>query len=225
MSDIHADAAQEIEQEEAEGSPGLLEEDGPVAPFQKYRWRAGVWAWWEMLISSLLGLVASFVLSVDAIALAENPDAILSCNINSKISCGTVGTSWQASLLGFPNAFLGLISEPVVITVAVAALAGVRFPRWFMLLAQTIYAIGFGFALWLFYEAYFNIGALCPWCLLITVTTTLVFVSMTRVNILEGNFGENIRVKLGKLLSYGLDIAGVIILFAIIAAMIFVKYL
>lgn len=197
----------------------------PVGTFTKYRWRAGSWTWWEMLTSSLLGLVASFVLSVDAIALAENPNAILSCNINSKISCGTVGVSWQASLLGFPNAFLGLISEPVVITVAVAALAGVRFPRWFMLTAQTIYAIGFAFALWLFYEAYFRIGALCPWCLLITVTTTLVFVSMTRVNILEGNFGEKVRVKGGKLLTYGLDIAGVTILFAVIAAMIFVKYI
>jgi uncharacterized membrane protein len=199
--------------------------NAPVPAFTKHRWRASSWAWWEMLTSSLLGLIASFVLSIDAIKLAENPDAILSCNINAKISCGTVGASWQASLLGFPNAFLGLISEPVVITVAVAALAGVRFPRWFMLLAQTIYAIGFGFALWLFYEAYFVIGALCPWCLLITVTTTLVFVSMTRVNILEGNFGETIRVKGGRLLTYGLDIAGVVVLFAIIAAMIYVRYL
>jgi hypothetical protein len=39
-----------------------------------------------------------------------------------------VAQAWQVSVLGFPNAFLGLIAEPVVVTLAVAALGGVRFP-------------------------------------------------------------------------------------------------
>ena len=107
--------------------------------------------------------------------LAEDPLADLSCNISSTISCATVGLTWQANLLGFPNAFLGLIAEPVVITIAVAALGGVRFPRWFMLSARrSCYSIGLAFAYWLFYQAYFVIGAMCPWCMLITITTTLV---------------------------------------------------
>jgi hypothetical protein len=33
----------------------------------------------------------------------------------------------------------------------------------------------------------FNIGALCPWCLLVTVSTTLVFTTLTHVNIRDGN--------------------------------------
>lgn len=90
------------------------------------------WAYVEMLLSSLLGLVASLVLSADAVVLAANPNAALSCNLTAKISCGAVGVAWQSSLLGFPNAFLGLIAEPVVITIAVAGLGGVRFPRWFI---------------------------------------------------------------------------------------------
>lgn len=179
----------------------------------------------EMLISSFLGLVASFVLSVDALVIAANPDADLACNINAKISCGAVGASWQASLLGFPNAFIGLMAEPVVITIAVAALGGVRFPRWFMLSAQAVYSIGFVFALWLFYEAYFDIQRLCPWCLLITVTTTLVFFSMTRVNILEGNFGERVRAAAERPLRMGVDVAISILLIAILAAMVIVRYL
>lgn len=179
----------------------------------------------EMLISSVLGLIASFVLSVDAIKLAEKPDTILSCDISAKISCSTVADSWQASLIGFPNAFLGLITEPIVITLAVAALGGVKFPRWFMLTAQAFYTIGFAFALWLFYEAYFHIGALCPWCLLITGTTTLVFTSMTRINILDGNFGARVQTRLTPALRHGLDFAGVTILFTVIFAMIYVRYL
>lgn len=179
----------------------------------------------EMLISSALGLVASFVLSVEAIRVLKYPLATASCDVSAYISCTKVANSDQASLLGFPNSFLGLIAEPVVITLAVAALGGVRFPRWFMLTAQAFYSIGFAFALWLFYEAYFRIGALCPWCLLITVTTTLVFASLTRVNVLEGNFGERVRGRLERPLAFGFDIAGCVILFAVIAAMIIVKYL
>jgi len=145
------------------------------------------WIYTTMLVSALLSLTASFVLSVDAIILAADPRAALACNINAVISCGTVGASWQASLFGFPNAFLGLIAEPVVITIAVASIGGVRFPRWFMLSAQVVYTLGLVFAYWLFFQAYFVIGALCPWCLLITLSTTLVFTSLTHVNIRDGN--------------------------------------
>lgn len=179
-----------------------------------------------MLISSVIGLVAAFVLSVEAISLAEDPFADLGCNINAVLSCGTVGSSWQASVLGFPNAFLGLIAEPVVITLSVAALGGVRFPRWFMLTAQAVYFIGLAFAYWLFYQSFFNIGALCPWCLTITVTTTLVFASMTRINLLENNFrlsASAYRTVSGWLRA-GADVVGCLIIFAILTAMIVLKY-
>jgi uncharacterized membrane protein len=180
----------------------------------------------EMLVSSVIGLVASLVLSIEALALAENPFADLNCDINTVLSCGTVGSSWQASLLGFPNAYLGLIAEPVVITIAVAALGGVRFPRWFMLSAQVVYFIGFAFAYWLFYQSYFVIGALCPWCLTITVTTTLVFVSMTRVNLLENNFrlSANAYRTVASWLRAGADTLGAILIFAVLIAMILFKY-
>lgn len=145
------------------------------------------WIYGTMLFSACLSLLASFVLSVDAIKLAADPAASLSCNINAVLSCGTVGASWQAHLFGFPNAFLGLLAEPVVITIAVASLGGVRFPRWFMLAAQIVYTVGVLFAYWLFYQSMFVIGALCPWCLLVTVSTTLVWFTLTRVNIRDGN--------------------------------------
>jgi uncharacterized membrane protein len=149
--------------------------------------RTATAVWVVMLLSSLASLVASFVLSVEALTLAENPSADLGCNINAVLSCGTVATSWQASLFGFPNAFLGLVAEPVVITIAVAALGGVRFPRWFMVAAQCVYTIGLALAYWLFYQSMFHIGALCPWCLVITFATTLVFFEMTHINIREHN--------------------------------------
>jgi len=161
-------------------------ETRPTSRLRALRHSRG-WIFGTMLFSALISLTASFVLSVEALALAADPSAELSCDINSVVSCGTVGLSWQASLLGFPNAFLGLIAESVVITIAVASLGGVRFPRWFMFSAQVVYTIGLVFAYWLFQQSMMVIGALCPWCLLVTLSTTLVFATLTHFNIREGN--------------------------------------
>ena len=54
-------------------------------------------------------------------------------------------------------------------------------------LGAGVYTVGFLFAYWLFYEALTDIHALCPWCLLITVTTTLVWAGLTRMNVREGH--------------------------------------
>ncbi len=191
-------------------------EGEPVSP------RRNVPAFVEMLISSLLSLTASLVLSIEAIKVAAQPQAKAFCDISATISCTAVAKQWQSSLLGFPNAFLGLIAEPVVITVAVAALGGVRFPRWFMLTAQGIYTIGFVFAYWLFYESYFVIHRLCPWCLLVTATTTLVFLSMTRVNIMDGNL-RSLRRTIPWVRA-GVDHGLAIVLLVVMAAMVYLRY-
>lgn len=145
------------------------------------------WIFCSMLIGAIGSLIASFVLSVEAVQLAANPEAALSCSVNIVINCATVALHPTASLLGFPNSFLGLIAEPVVITVAIAGLLGVRFPRAFMFAAQIGYTLGFIFALVLFYISMVIIQALCPWCLLVTITTTFVFFAITRYNIRENN--------------------------------------
>ena len=185
--------------------------------------QSNTWIFSTMLLSACLSLLASFVLSVDAIDLARDPGAQLACNINAAISCGTVGVSWQAHLLGFPNAFLGMVAEPVVITIAVASLAKVRFPRGFMLAAQIVYTIGVVFAYWLFFEAMFVIGALCPWCLLITLSTTLVFSSLTHVNLRDNNLflSERAHQRATAALRMGLDALIVVLWLAAIVVLVF----
>lgn len=215
-----------VSTEHAATQPGAPE----VAPggpgwFQRVR-HSNTVIWTTMLLSSIASLGASFVLSVDAIVLAENPAADLGCNINAVLSCGTVGTAWQSSLLGFPNAFLGLVAEPVVITIAVAGLGGVRFPRWFMFAAQVVYLIGFGFAYWLFHQAMFDIGALCPWCLLVTVATTLVFFEMTHVNIRDDNLflPRRLQARAAAAVRTNLDLMLVIVWLLTLTLMIVLQY-
>lgn len=160
-------------------------DDPDPDPVKRARWhrRTAI----EMIISGMIGLLATVNISIEAWQIAGNPDVELGCDWNSVISCGTVARTWQAELLGFPNAFLGIAFETVVLTVSVAALGGVRFPRWFMLGTQLVYTGALFFAYWLFFQAYFVIGALCPWCVLIQITTTLVFAGLLRWNIRDGN--------------------------------------
>ncbi len=141
-----------------------------------------------MLISSTLSLIASLVLSIDAWKLAGNPNSKFACDINAVVSCGKVAKSWQSNLLGFPNAFIGLITEPVVITVAIAGLGLVAFPKYFLRVAHVIYGLGLVFALWLLSQSFFVIKAFCPWCLLVTVSTVTVFSTMTRINLMENTW-------------------------------------
>lgn len=184
------------------------------------------WIFMSMLVGALGSLLAAFVLSVEVLHLARDPGATLSCSVNAIINCATVAKHPINEMFGFPNSFIGLISEPVVITVAIAGLAGVRFPRLFMFVAQIFYTLGFIFALVLLYFSLFVIQALCPWCLLVTLTTTLVWFSITRFNIREDNLflPKNIAKKAHVWIEKDYDkFTLALIVFAIIAT-IFVKY-
>src|SRR5664279_2118440 len=145
------------------------------------------WIFASMLVGAILSLIAAFVLSVEVYQLAKNPNTLLSCSVNLILNCATVAKHPSAILFGFPNSYLGLMAEPIVITVAIAGLAGIHFPRRFMFAAQIGYTLGMIFAYYLFYVSFVIIQALCPWCLLVTLTTTLVFFAITRYNIREGN--------------------------------------
>jgi uncharacterized membrane protein len=179
-----------------------------------------------MLVSSTLSLIASLVLSIDAVKLAAAPSGKLSCDINAVLSCGKVAKSWQSELLGFPNAFIGLMTEPVVITVAIAGLGLVTFPRWFMRVAHIVYGLGLVFALWLLSQSFFVINALCPWCLLVTVSTVTVFSTITRVVLLENvwNFAPDRQEKIVTFLEKGWGRVLYTMTYAVMILAIFLKY-
>lgn len=222
MGDATRSSAEELhddidEFDDVDPDPDLLQ-----PPSHAWRARTAI----EMIISGVIGLIASFVLSIEALTLAADPDATLGCDLNAVISCGKVAQSPEATLFGFPNAFLGIAAEAVVITVAVAVLGRVVFPRWFMLGAQAIYTLGFLFAWWLFFVSFFGIGALCPWCLLITVTTTLVWAGLTRLNVREGviTFPGRWGPAARRFVDHGNDWFVTIALIILLAVAILVKY-
>ncbi len=196
-------------------------EAGTIARLRVYRK-----TYIAMLVSSTLSLIASLVLSYDAVKLAANPGSKLACDINALVSCGKVAQSWQSNLLGFPNAFLGLMTEPVVMTIAVAGLGLVAFPRWFMRAAHVVYGLGLVFALWLLSQSFFVIKAFCPWCLLVTVSTITVFSTITRVAMLESiwNLSEQRFEKVANFLHRGWGRVAYTLTYAVLILAILFKY-
>lgn len=174
-----------------------------------------------MLVGGGLGLLASFVLSIEALELAKNSHVVLSCDFSSALSCSAVANHWSAAILGFPNSFIGVMTLPVMVTIAVALLAGTKFPRWFMFAAQIGVSVGFIFALWMFYMSFVEIGVLCPWCLTLDVGMLLIFGGMTRYNILTGVITGK---KVKKFVQNDYDIVLLATIIALAVVMILAKF-
>ena len=175
----------------------------------------------SLLTGAGVGLLASFILSIETLVLAKTPNTVLGCDLNAVISCSSVAQHWSASLLGFPNSFIGVMTLPVMVTIAVALLAGTKFPRWFMFAAQIGVSIGFIFALWMFYMSFVEIGVLCPWCLTLDVGMLLIFGGMTRYNILTGVITGK---KVKKFVQNDYDIVLLMIIITLAVVMILAKF-
>lgn len=193
---------------------------------QKIREHSNRWIFGTMLIFGTIGLVASFVLAVEEFHLLKNPDAILSCSFNIVLNCSTVMKTWQASVFGFPNMFIGLMGYPIVITVAIVALAGAKLPRWFWIIANVCYLLGALFAYWLFFNSVYVIETLCPWCLIVTFVTTIVFSALTHYNLRENTFGfkKHINDKVQELLAKDVGKVVTASWIVLLVALVFIKF-
>ncbi|MDR1355442.1 MAG: vitamin K epoxide reductase family protein [Propionibacteriaceae bacterium] len=185
-----------------------------------------LWLFGSMALCSALALLVSFILSVDSWLIASEPDLVLNCDINSYMSCGAVAKTWQATLVGFPNAFWGILFETVVLCVAIAKLMGSQFSRLFMFFLQGFYTLAIVFALWLFYQSAFVIHIFCPLCLVITVTTILEWFDLFRVNIRDQGLymPAGLRKKLETAVSYNLDMLMAFLMLVGLAMVIIIKY-
>ena len=141
-----------------------------------------------LLIFAIVGLFASFQLTVDKIALLSDPEFVPSCNINPVLSCGTIILTDQASLFGFPNPLIGLAGYSVIITLAVLMISKVLIPNWVWLGLNLGALAGMAFVVWLAYESLYVIGALCPWCMVAWMSTIFIFWITTAENAANGRF-------------------------------------
>lgn len=117
--------------------------------------------------SGLVGLFASFMLSIEEIQYLKNPAEKLGCDLNPIVGCGTILDAWQGhALLGVPNQLWGIAVFSVVTTIGVSILAGATFKRWFWVGLQAGMTLGLLFVLWFLGQSLFVLEHLCPYCML-----------------------------------------------------------
>jgi len=141
-----------------------------------------------LIVGSLIGLLASFVLTVDTIEFIANPNVNLPCNINPFISCTSVANTWQASVFGFPNSLLGIAAFAMLFAIGVMLFSGGRAkkPLWLLVNLGTLAAMIF--VMWFFYESVYRIGSLCIYCMIIWAVTWSLFLYTTVWNFRENHF-------------------------------------
>ncbi|MFD9697875.1 vitamin K epoxide reductase family protein [Lentzea sp. NPDC059081] len=138
---------------------------------------------WVLAVGGAIGLVASFVLTIEKIALLKDPFYIPTCSINPVLSCGSVMKTAQAEVFGFPNPLLGIVGFAVVTTVGVLLVAGVSLPSWVWIGLQVGVTFGVLFVHWLIVQSLYEIRALCPYCMVVWAVTIPIFWYVTLRNI------------------------------------------
>ncbi len=138
---------------------------------------------WVLLIGGAIGLAAAIVLTIDKIDLAKHPGTQFSCDINAFVSCAGVMASPESEAFGFANSIIGITAFAVVLTLGVVLLAGVRLPSFVWVGLQAGAIFGIGFVTWLQYQSIYNIGKLCPYCMVVWTVMIPIFVVVTARNL------------------------------------------
>ncbi|BBX26422.1 vitamin K epoxide reductase family protein [Mycolicibacterium alvei] len=166
MSDAAAPEVDELGDSGAQKAPGVaVGKAGAVA----------------ILIAGVLGLAAALALTVEKIELLIDPSYVPTCSINPVLSCGSVMSTSQAAVFGFPNSLIGVVGFTVTLVTGVMAVAGVRLPRWYWAGLAAGSLLGVVMVHWLIFQSLYRIGALCPYCMVVWAVTIPLFVVVSAV--------------------------------------------
>lgn len=136
-----------------------------------------------IIVTGIIGLMASFALTYDKIQVIQNPGYDPSCNINPIFSCGSVMKTEQASLLGVPNTIFGLMAFTALVTFGVLLASGAKAKKWVWVGAQIGATLGLIFMHYLFFQGVYRINAICPWCFTVWMITIPTFWYVTLYNV------------------------------------------
>src|ERR671910_87728 len=162
-----------------------------------------------LTVGGAVGFVAAFVLAVERIELLKDPSYVPSCSFNPVLSCGSVMQTWQIAAFA------------AVTTIGVVLLVGATLPRWFWLGLQAGVVFGVGFVHWLIYQSLYEIGALCPYCMVIWVVTIPIFWYVTVHNIQAGHIAASPPVRRVLVRNRGFVLT---LWFLVIAALVLVRF-
>lgn len=135
-------------------------------------------------VLAAVGLLAAGILLNDKVksleAEAAGESFTASCDVNAFVACSGVFNTPQAEVFGFPNPLIGIAGFAVVLTLGVLVASRVALPRFVVggLFAGAVF--GIGFVTWLQYQSFYEIGRLCPYCMVVWAVMIPLFVVITR---------------------------------------------
>lgn len=137
-----------------------------------------------------IGWLASTLLLIERVRALQDPTVNLACDISPFVSCGALFDRWQASVLGFPNPVIGVAGFMVPVVIGFGVLAGATFSAWFWR-ATVVGLLGaWFFVTWLFVQSVFEIGVLCPYCLVVWAATIPLWWLTLAVTMSDGHWGR-----------------------------------
>ncbi len=134
---------------------------------------------WVLLIGGAIALAASIVLTIDKARLNDDPTKTFSCDINAFVSCAGVMASDQASAFGFPNSYIGIVGFAGVMLIGLALLLRVTLPSFVPVGLWLGTVFGIGMVTWLQVQSIYEIGKLCPYCMVVWAVMIPLFVVVT----------------------------------------------
>lgn len=140
-----------------------------------------------LTIGGAIGLLSAAILIIEKVNYlqdkADGKPTDLSCDLNAFVSCGGVINTDQASAFGFPNPIIGVAGFAVVVTLGVLLLARVQLPTFVWAGLQAGVLFGIGFVTWLQIQSIYEIGKLCPWCMVVWAVMIPIFIWVTARNL------------------------------------------
>jgi uncharacterized membrane protein len=185
--------------------------------------RSGRAWWWAMLVSSLVGIASGMTTVVEKIALLKDPGQAAFCDFNDQIGCTPVLLAPQSSVLGPPNAAIGVVMFAMFAAAALAGVMGTRFPRSYRYVLLGL-AVFFGlFLTWYMQQVAFAIGSLCPFCAVCAGSVMVVVLAAVRLVALDVHPRDRgFAGVVGTMVRSGLDVIIVAGWTLLIAGMLFV---
>ncbi|MEU9792553.1 vitamin K epoxide reductase family protein [Streptomyces sparsogenes] len=139
-----------------------------------------------LILTGTIGWLASLRLAVDEWRLLKDPAYQPMCNISQTVSCGSVMSSPEASVFGFPNMLLGVGAFAAVAVLGLALVTGARLSRTLWLTLNAGAVTGVVFVHWLIHQSLFDLGRLCPYCAVVWAVTIALFWYVTLRNLKHG---------------------------------------
>lgn len=131
-----------------------------------------------LAVGSAVAILASVELMLGTIARAAGGGrATLSCDVSPFISCGQTMVTWQGHLFGVPNPIVGLIGFAAMLAVGVFYATGTRIPEWIRWGQLAGMTLAMAMVTLFQYTIFFELSALCPWCMVIWSMTGPMFFS------------------------------------------------